>query len=522
MGLFRWEVGLRTDMFMEQLRRQMKWIITAVAVVFAVTLAYVGIPAVQGDPGAQAAIAHVNGDSIAMATFQQAYLDQLRSYEQLQGSVRPTDIEEIKYRTLNQLIAMRLLLQAARDEGIRVSRGEINDRLARIRDAFPSRSEYERQLRLRNMTEADLRKAIEESLMAEKLQAKLAEQLQVTDEEVAKAYEQVKLRQILVRPKSTSESDTRAALARARDLVKRIRDGADFAQVAKEHSDDELTRESGGELGFVGHDVLPEAVDAVAWELEPGAVSDPIETDEGYYIIQVVERREASGEEFEKAKPDLVEQIRQEKADEHFARWFADLRNSAEVSILDPQLAARDALGRGDAQRALELYEQAALVYPDDAYVQYGKAVALLQLQRTDDALAALTRATELAPSDPVLHLALGNVYQQKGDKEKAAEALRKASSLAPMDMQMHLTLYMLFSSMGLEEDAKREAQELDKIQQVLEEQRRAQEEFLRRLQEQQQGSASGETRDDEGATDATQQPEGARGGTEGAAAEQR
>lgn len=358
--------------------------------------------------------------------------------------------------------------------------------------------------------------------MAEKLQAKLAEQLQVTDEEVAKAYEQVKLRQILVRPKSTSESDTRAALARARDLVKRIRDGADFAQVAKEHSDDELTRESGGELGFVGHDVLPEAVDAVAWELEPGAVSDPIETDEGYYIIQVVERREASGEEFEKAKPDLVEQIRQEKADEHFARWFADLRNSAEVSILDPQLAARDALGRGDAQRALELYEQAALVYPDDAYVQYGKAVALLQLQRTDDALAALTRATELAPSDPVLHLALGNVYQQKGDKEKAAEALRKASSLAPMDMQMHLTLYMLFSSMGLEEDAKREAQELDKIQQVLEEQRRAQEEFLRRLQEQQQGSASGETRDDEGATDATQQPEGARGGTEGAAAEQR
>ncbi len=522
MGLFRWEVGLRADMFMERLRRQMKWIIIAVAVAFAVTLAYVGIPAVQGDRGAEAAIAHVNGDAIAMATFQQAYLDQLRSYEQAQGSVRPTDIEEIKYRTLNQLIAMRLLLQAARDEGIRVGRGEVNDRLSRIRDAFPSRSEYERQLRLRNMTEADLRKAIEEGLMAEKLQAKLAEQLQVTDEEVARAYEQVKLRQILVRPASTAEADTRAALARARELVRRIRGGADFAEVAKEQSDDELTRESGGDLGFVGHDVLPEPVEAVAWDLEPGAVSDPIETDEGYYVIQVVERKAAAGEEFEKAKPDLLEQIRQEKADEHFARWFADLRNSAEVSILDPQLAARDALARGDAERALELYDQAALVYPDDAYVQYGKAVALLQLQRVDDALAALSRATELAPSDPVLHLALGNVYQQKGDKEKAAEALRKASSLAPMDMQMHLTLYMLFSSMGLDEDARREEQELEKIQQVLEEQRRAQEEFLRRLQEQQQGSQSGGASDDAASADASSQPEASSGGaTQDAAAPQ-
>ena len=476
-------------MFMERLRRQMKWIIIAVAVAFAVTLAYVGLPAIRGQRTAEAAIARVNGDTIGMAAFQRAYLDQLRSYEQLQGAVRPTDIEEIKYRTLNQLIGMRLLVQAARDEGIRVSRSEVDDRLKRIRDAFPSRSEYERQLRLRNMTEADLRRAVEESLMAEKLQAKLAEKLQVTDQEVARAYEQVKLRQIVVRPASSSEADDRAALQRAQQLVKQIRGGADFAQVARKNSDDEATRDQGGDLGFVGHDVLPEPVEAVAFQLEPGKVSDPIKTDEGYYIIQVEERKEPKGAEFEKAKPDLVEQIRREKADENFARWFADLRSSADVAILDPQLAARDALARGDAQGALALYQQAAQLRPDDAYVHYGMALTLLQLNRVDDALAALSRATELAPSDPVLQLALGNVYQRKGDKEKAAQALRRASSLSPMDMQMHLTLYMLFSSMGLKDDAQREEQELQKIQQVMEQQRQAQEEFLRRLQEQQQGT---------------------------------
>lgn len=493
MGLFRWEAGFRTDMFMERLRHQMKWIIIAVAVAFAVTLAYVGVPVIRRDRTAEAAIAHVNGDAIAVAAFQRAYLDQLRTYEQVQGSVRPTDIEEIKYRALNQLIGMRLLMQAARDEGIKVSRREVDERLEQIRGAFPSRSEYERQLQLRNMTEGDLRKAIEESLMAEKLQEKLAERLQVTDDEIARAYEQVKVRQIVVRPQQTTEAGRKAAESRARQLVQRLRNGADFADIARKESDDEATKAQGGDLGFVGHDALPEAVEKVAFKLEAGAISDPIQTDEGYYIIQVLEKKEPKGQAFEEAKPALVEQIRREKADENFARWFTDLRSSASVSILDPQLAARDALVRGDAEKALELYRQAAQQKPEDAYVQYGIAVTLLRLQRLDEALQALNKATELAPSDPVLHLALGNVYQQKGDKEKAAAALRKASTLSPMDMQMHLTLYMLFSSMGLKEDAQREEQEIAKIQQVLEEQRRAQEEFLKRLQQQQQQQQPGQ-----------------------------
>lgn len=323
--------------------------------------------------------------------------------------------------------------------------------------------------------------------MAEKLQEKLAQRLQVTDEEVARAYEQVKLRQILVRPQQETDAARKAAETRARQLVQRLRAGADFAELARRESADEATKAQGGELGFVGRGALPEAVEAVAFSLQPGAISDPIRTDEGYYIIQVTEKKEPEGAEFEKARPALVEQIRREKADENFARWFVDLRNSATISILDPQLAARDALSRGDYEGALKLYRQAAAQRPDDAYVYYGIAVTLLQLKRLDEALEALGKAVELASSDPMLHLALGNVYQEKGDKQKAAAALRKASSLSPMDMQMHLTLYMLFSSMGFTEDARREEQEIAKIQQVLEEQRRAQEEFLQRLQQQQQ-----------------------------------
>ncbi|WP_324717571.1 peptidylprolyl isomerase [Carboxydochorda subterranea] len=475
-------------MLFERMRSQMKWIIVVVAVAFAVTLLYVGVPFFfRGEQSAQAAIANVNGQSIDLASFQRTYLDQLRAYEQSRGTVRPTDIEEIKYQALSQLINMRLLVQAARDEGIKVNRKDVDARFNQVRDGFPSEAEFRRQLQLRNMTEQDLRKAIEDGLMAEKLQEKLASGIQVSDQEVARAYEQVHVRQILVRPARADDAGWAEAKRRAEQVQRDLKAGADFAALAKKYSDDEATKAKGGDLGMLGRGALPAPVEAVAFQLAKGAVSQPVKSDLGYHIVQVLDRKEARGPEFEKEKPQLVDQLRQEKANEAFAKWFADLRRQASVSILDPQLAAREALARGDAEQALALYRQAAEKTPDDAYVQYGIGATLMGLKKLDEAVAAFQKATELAPSDPVLQLALGNAYQQKGDKAKAAAAFRKASELSPMDLQMHLTLYMMFSSLGLKDDAAREEQELEKIQKVMEEQQKAQEEFMKRLQEQQQ-----------------------------------
>lgn len=492
-------VGLRPMIF-ERMRSQMKWIIVVVAVAFAVTLLYVGVPFLQGGGGgAQAAIAEVNGQAIDQISFQAAYLNALRQYEQALGTVRATDIEEIRYNALSSLIDVQLILQAARDEGVKVSRRDVDARFREIRDSFPSQQEFRRQLELANMNEQTLRRAIEEGLMAEKLQEKLAAGVQVTDEDVARAYEQVKVRQIVLNPKTTDQAGWNEAKKRADEAHRQLRSGADFAKVASQTSDDELTRSQGGDIGMVGRGALPEPVEEKAFALSVGAFSEPIKTDDAYVIVQVTERREPKGPDYEKEKATLAEEVRKEKADAAFEKWFSDLRQQASITILDPQLAARDALVRGEFDRALDLYKEAAARSPEDPYVQYGMGITLNALKHQDEALSSFQKAAELAPGDAVIHLALGNAYQQKGDKQKAAEALRKASELSPMDMQMHLTLYLMFSDLGLKEDAEREQQELEKIQKVAEEQRKQQEELLKQLQEQQSQSQQSSSEEKQG-----------------------
>lgn len=472
----------------EKMRRQVKWVIVAVAVAFAVTLLYVGGPALFGSrQQAEPAIARVNGEEIGQLAFQRAFASQLRAYEQQVGLVRPTQLEEIRYQALNRIIALKLLTQAARDEGIRVSRSEVEKRLGQVRDSFPSVEEYRRQLELNRMTEQDLRQAIQESLVVEKLQEKLASRVSVNEDEVVAAYEQVRVRHILIRPKRPEDEGWKEAEKEARALFQQLKGGADFARLAEARSEDEATREQGGDLGFVSRGALPEPLDQAAFSLELGQVSEPLKTELGYHILQVTDRREAHGEEFERAKPELTERIRQEKASESFARWFEDLRQQASVEILDPQLAAREALSVGAMEAALAHYKKALEADPNNPYVRYGMARVLGAMGREEESLAALEQAAALESNDPVLQMELANAYfRYKNDKEKAAAALRRASELAPMDLQIHLALYAMFSNMGLADDAARELKELEKIQQVLEQQRQLQEEFARRLQQQQ------------------------------------
>ena len=479
-------------MLFERLRRQVKWIVLVVAVAFAVTLLYVGGPAIfSGRRPTPIVVARVNGEVIGQDLFEQAVANQMRVFEQTRGMVRPTDLEEVRYQALNRLVNTRLLLQAARDQRVRVERREVDRRLQEIEDAFPSEREFRRELERSRLTERDLRQAIEEGLMVEKLRELVTRDVSVTDEEVARAYEQVRLRQILVRPEGSSEQAWRRAQEQAQALYRRLEQGADFQRLAESESDDEATRDEGGELGFVGRGLLPEPLEQAAFALPVGGFSEPVRTALGYHILQVVERREPQGEAFEESRDEVAEQLRREKADEAFLRWFEDLRRQAAVEIEDPQMAARDALGRGELQEALAGYQRALELAPEDAYVHYGLARVLGAMGRQEEALQHLIRAVDLEANDPILHFELGNAYRQQGEVEKAVASLRKASQLAPMDLQMHLMLYAIFSSMGRREEALQEQRELEKIQQVLEEQRRLQEEFARRLQ--QQEAASGQ-----------------------------
>ena len=118
----------------------------------------------------------------------------------------------------------------------------------------------------------------------------------------------------------------------AKELLKQIKGGADFAELAKENSVD-ATKESGGELDYISKQdqVIPEYIEE-AFDLKVGEMSKkPLKSDFGYHIVEVLDERNRPPATFEEAKPFLAAQLRGQVLNEVLASW----REDADVEVYD-------------------------------------------------------------------------------------------------------------------------------------------------------------------------------------------
>src|SRR5690606_37749902 len=130
---------------------------------------------------------------------------------------------------------------------------------------------------------------------------------------------QTHARHILIRPNEVvSEADARTRLEQLRE---RVLAGADFADLARAHSEDSGSAAKGGDLGWVNPGTMVPRFEEAMNQLEPGTVSEPFETEFGWHIVQVLERREHdSTEEVNRSR--ARELIRQRKAEEELELWL--------------------------------------------------------------------------------------------------------------------------------------------------------------------------------------------------------
>jgi peptidyl-prolyl cis-trans isomerase SurA len=144
------------------------------------------------------------------------------------------------------------------------------------------------------------------------------------------AVTQTRARHILVRTSEVvSESEARRRLA---DLRERIVNGADFAELAKAHSDDAGTTARGGELDWIyPGDTVPDFERAMQ-ELKPGDISQPVKTPFGYHLIQVLDRR-ASDVSQERRRLEVRKTLRERKSDDAYQEWLRQLRDQAYVEL---------------------------------------------------------------------------------------------------------------------------------------------------------------------------------------------
>jgi peptidyl-prolyl cis-trans isomerase C len=148
--------------------------------------------------------------------------------------------------------------------------------------------------------------------------------------------EQVHARHILIKvAQGASQGDEDKLKKRADNALKRAKKGEDFANLAKEFSEDS-SKDKGGDLGFFARGQMVAEFEEAAFATKPGQVSDLIRTPFGYHIIKVEERKPAKTLSFEEAQDQIKEDVRREHTFARYQEYVGGLRNKANIEILLP------------------------------------------------------------------------------------------------------------------------------------------------------------------------------------------
>lgn len=143
---------------------------------------------------------------------------------------------------------------------------------------------------------------------------------------------EVDVSHILIRAQA-GEDDVQEVFARATSVHEQIMAGGDFAELAREHSDDPGTAESGGDLGWLRIEDLPEFFREVLAGMQPGDVSQVLREPEGFRIVKLLDEEEARPYEFEEVRDDLRQVVEQKKLGESYETYVAGLRDEFYVDV---------------------------------------------------------------------------------------------------------------------------------------------------------------------------------------------
>ncbi|MEA2560737.1 MAG: peptidyl-prolyl cis-trans isomerase [Acidobacteriota bacterium] len=293
-------------------------------------------------------VAQINGRKITKdELLLQARQMQAQLAQASRGQRVPPLDEAFYKQILDGLVAQTLLLQDAKAQGVAVGDEELKPQLAALRGRFPDEATYKKALEQEGLTEKQLQEKLRQEAVIQKyVGTKILNEAGVTDQAAREFYdknldkmqrpERAHLRHILIRVEPTAAAaDKQKAKDKAESLLKRIQGGEDFAKLAAENSDDPGSKVRGGDLSWMARGQTGQAgspFEKAAFALtKPNDLSDVVETQFGYHIIQLVEREAASAVPFEEAKPRITQMLQQRQVGERLQARVADLKKKGKV-----------------------------------------------------------------------------------------------------------------------------------------------------------------------------------------------
>ena len=308
------------------------------------TLLASSLPA-HSQPVFYGAAARVNGVEISNETLEHGFEEYLRDRgENITAMRQPGRVKAMKRETLELLIDQELAWQAAEKSGVLATPAEVDKALADMQGQFHSKEAFLARLATEGYTEESYREHIHRLESARKYLEQAAKEQAVDDAEVHAFYvanpdrfrwpEQVRARHILLRvPPDADEATVAAATKRLEGLHERLDAGADFAALAREHSEDG-TAAQGGDLGFFARGQMVAPFEAAAFALAPGQVSQVVRSPFGLHLIRVEERRPARTVPEEQAQEQIGTYLQRRGVEDAVAAELLRLRANARIEVL--------------------------------------------------------------------------------------------------------------------------------------------------------------------------------------------
>jgi len=253
-------------------------------------------------------------------------------------------LDEVAGQALDTVINMELLYQESRRRGIEVSPQQVAEQVQGLRARFPSDEAFAAGLEQMGFAPAELEVELLRQLAVQLLiDSHIAPRVSVSEEELRGYYdenpeafrtpEQVRARHILIRvAPDAGREEAGVARGKIEDIRRRIVEGADFAALARELSEDASAAE-GGELGYFSRDRMVPGFSEAAFSLAPGTLSQPVRSEFGYHLIEVTERREAGVLPYGDVQAELRRYLHHERTMSALDRLVAELRETASIQM---------------------------------------------------------------------------------------------------------------------------------------------------------------------------------------------
>jgi foldase protein PrsA len=242
------------------------------------------------------------------------------------GNITKDELYEAMKEKVGEQTLQELLYSKVLGDKYEVSDDEVNKRVEELKTQLGDN--FELVLQQNQLEDEDaLRDFLREQMLIEKAALK---DVEVSEEEVKQRYEEyqpeIKASHILVEDE-----------AKAKELKSELDGGADFAELAKENSTDPGSAEKGGDLGFFGPGAMVPEFEEAAYALKVNEISDPVQSQHGWHIIKVTEKKEK--ESYEDMKEELEYELKLTKVDAtKLQATLQDELKDANVKIKDKDL----------------------------------------------------------------------------------------------------------------------------------------------------------------------------------------